>query len=103
MAEFTGVSVLGLQFLGQALEGEKHGYLTVGTFPVGFMLEKKAFFYAEMQFTSLITTRDAVFCRGLNIYRAGGVLTCPELPVGAFLFHFAVWRKGGLPWRLTTF
>lgn len=103
MATFTGTSVLGVQFLGQAAPGEKYGYLTLGTFPVGFMLEKKAFFYSEMQFTSLISTRDAVFYRGVNIYRAGGVIICPDLPSGAFLFHFAVWRKGGLPWVLTTF
>jgi hypothetical protein len=103
MATFTGTSVLGLQFLGQAAPGEQFGYLTLGTYPVGFMLEKKGFFYSEMQFTTLTATRDAVFYRGLNIYRAGAVITCPELPAGAFLYHYVSWRKGGLPWVLTTF
>lgn len=103
MPDFTGTAFAGLQFLGQASPGEKYGYLTIGTQPIGFDLNKAAFFYSEMQFTSLVGVRDAVFDQGKSIYRAGAVLIEPELPAGAFLFYFANWRVGGLPWRLTTF
>lgn len=103
MPDFNGTANGDLQFLGQGNPGEKYGYLTIGTQPYGFELRRVGFFYAEMQFTSLIGVRDAVFTRGLQIYRAGGVLTEPELPSGAFLFYFVNWGIQGIPWRLTTF
>jgi hypothetical protein len=103
MADTTGTSVLGLQFLAQGAAGEKYGYLTIGTFPKGFTLVQTAFFYSEMQFTSLVSTRDAVYNFGKNIYRSGALLYEPGLPSGAFFYYYAIWRKGGIPWKLTTF
>jgi hypothetical protein len=44
MAEFTGTASVGLQYLGQGNPGEKFGYLTIGTHPMSFILNKRLFF-----------------------------------------------------------
>ncbi len=101
--DFTGIATPGLQYLGQAPVGAKYGYLTHGPTPFGFALERRGFFYSELQFTTLVGTREPVFLDGRSFFRAGMVLHAPELPPDSFLFYFCNWKVGGMPWTLTVF